>query len=217
MKIIKNIPVEDSLQTQGSAKVIKGEVYEATTEAREIVEAARTEAASIRAKAEDDRLSAMESGVQIGYEEGLKRWNQILAETRQRQENLKVEWEQSLLRLSVRIAEKIVGEQLQVKPETILTIIQEALKNVGQERQLTLVVHPQHTEMVQAHMSRLEKTIGPTRQIHLVSNPEMAPGGCMVESELGVIDARLDVQLRCLEEVLLAKRGNSQSTSENSK
>jgi len=204
IKIIKTNVAEEPESVPGPGKIIKKELFEASQEARNIVEAARQEAERIVARAEQERAAAVESGLQIGYEEGLKRWNQILAGAWQARENLKTEWEQSLLHLAVRVAEKIVGEQLRLHPDTIVPIVREALKSVGQERQLTLLIHPDHREMVQANLDRLQALVGSSRQIHLVANPDIAPGGCVVESELGVIDAKLETQLKCLEEILLS-------------
>ena len=204
MKIIKKTSIDESLPFHVSGKIIKGELFEASQEAREIIESASQEAARVLAKSEQERVAAIESGLQEGYEEGLKRWNQTLAGAWQARENLKTEWEQSMVHLSVRVAEKIIGEQLRLHPETIVAIVLEALKSVGQERQLTLLVHPDHLTMVQSHLDRLQKVAGPSRQIHLVANPEVALGGCIIESELGVIDAKLHTQLKCLEEILLS-------------
>ena len=203
-KIIKSSPAEEAEARRSPNKIIKKDLYEASAEAREIVEAARQEAARIAAQAEHDRAASVESGLQVGYEEGLKHWNQLLAEACQERENLKVQWERSLLQLAVRIAEKVVGEQLRLHPDTIVSIVREALKSVGQERQLTLVVHPDHREVVQLNLDRLQSLVGTSRQIHLVANLDIPPGGCVVESELGVIDAKLETQLKCLEAVLLS-------------
>lgn len=203
-KIIKSSAAEEAEARPSPNKIIKKDLYEASAEAREIVETARQEAARIAAQAEHDRAVSVESGLQIGYEEGLRRWNQTLEEARQTRENLKTQWEQSLLHLSIRVAEKIIGEQLRLHPDTIIAIVREALKSVGQERQLTLVVHPDHREVVQVNLDRLQSLVGTSRQIHLVANPDIPPGGCVVESELGVIDAKLETQLKCLEAVLLS-------------
>jgi type III secretion protein L len=204
IKIIKNSAVEQSEPVPGSGKIIKKELFEASQEARNIIDAARREAEQIVAKAEQERISSVEAGLQLGYEEGLKNWNNILSGAWQARENLKTEWEQSLLHLAVRVAEKILGEQLRLQPDAIVPIVREALKSVGQERQLTLLIHPDHREAVQANLDRLQALVGSSRQIHLVANPDIAPGGCVVESELGVIDAKLETQLKCLEEILLS-------------
>jgi len=211
-KIIKSSPTSEPEALPGPTKIIRKELFQASQEARQIIEAAEQQAAKILAVAEHERTTSVESGLQIGYEEGLKRWNQTLAEARQSREDLKKEWEQSLLHLAVRVAEKIVGEQLRLHPDTIVAIVREALKSVGQERLLTLQVHPDHREMVQKHLERLQSLVGTSRQIHLVANPDVAVGGCVVESELGVIDAKLETQLKCLEEVLLSVSKDSSSS-----
>jgi len=208
MKIIKNKAAEERELGPGG-KIIKKELFEASQEARHIVEEARQEAEQIVARAEQQRTASVESGFQIGYEEGLKRWNEILAGAWQARENLKTEWERSMLHLAVRVAERIVGEQLRLHPDTIVPIVREALKSLGQERQLTLLIHPDHREMVQANLDRLQTLVGSSRQIHLVVNPDIGLGGCVVESELGVIDAKLETQLECLEKVLLSASKNS--------
>jgi type III secretion protein L len=213
MKIIKHKAAEEPESVPVSGKIIKKELFEASQEARCIVGAARREAEQLVAKAEQERTASVESGLQIGYEEGLKRWNEILAGAWQARENLKTEWEQSLLHLAVRVAEKIVGEQLRLHPDTIVPIVREALKSLGQERQLTLLIHPDHRETVQANLDRLQALVGSSRQIHLVVDPGMTPGGCVVESELGVIDAKLETQLKCLEEVLLSASKKSSPSS----
>lgn len=204
IKIIKNSAAEQPEPGPGSGKIIRKELFEASQEARNIVDAARREAEQIVAKAEQERTASVEAGLQLGYEEGLKNWNRILAGAWQARENLKTEWEQSLLHLAVRVAEKIIGEQLRLQPDSIVPIVREALKSVGQERQLTLLIHPDHRETVQANLDRLQALVGSSRQIHLVAHPDVAPGGCVVESELGVIDAKLETQLKCLEEILLS-------------
>lgn len=204
IKIIKNSAAEQPEPSPGSGKIIKKELFEASQEARNIVDAARREAEQIVAKAEQERTASVDAGLQLGYEDGLKNWNRILAGAWQARENLKTEWEQSLLHLAVRVAEKIIGEQLRLQPDAIVSIVREALKSVGQERQLTLLIHPDHRETVQANLDRLQALVGPSRQIHLVANPDIAPGGCVVESELGVIDAKLETQLKCLEDILLS-------------
>lgn len=212
IKIIKNSAAEQPEPVSGSVKIIKKELFEASQEARNVVDAARREAEQIVAKAEQERTTSVEAGLQLGYEEGLKSWNRLLADAWQARENLKTDWERSLLQLAVRVAEKIIGEQLRLHPDAIVPIVREALKSLGQERQLTLLIHPDHRETVQANLDRLQALVGSSRQIHLVVNPDIAPGGCVVESELGVIDAKLETQLKCLEEILLsASRKSSPS------
>jgi type III secretion protein L len=42
-----------------------------------------------------------------------------------------------------------------------------------------------------------------SNEIEIVASTSVPRGGCLIESELGVVDARLETQLKCLEDVLV--------------
>jgi len=205
-KIIKARTPADALPS--SARVVKAEVYEASREAEQILIRARREAEVILAEAGGQAEAAREAARQQGYQEGLSHWNQALADALAARENLLLDGQQEVVRLAVRVAEKIIGEQIRADPGTVVSIVREALKSVGRERSLTIQVNPQHVEEVRSRMERLQEALGTGRQIQVQPSPAVSIGGCVVESELGVIDARLETQLQCLEEVMLraAKR-----------
>jgi type III secretion protein L len=41
--------------------------------------------------------------------------------------------------------------------------------------------------------------------VDIVPDPKVASGGCIIESEVGTVDARLETQLRALEKALLGQ------------
>jgi flagellar biosynthesis/type III secretory pathway protein FliH len=45
--------------------------------------------------------------------------------------------------------------------------------------------------------------LGASSEIEIVAAASVPAGGCVIDSELGIIDARLETQLKCLEEVLV--------------
>jgi type III secretion protein L len=187
----------------GAARVFKREVYDATLEAKNLVDAAEQRAKSIVQEAEAQRDRIVEAARDEGYSSGLAQWNQALAAAAASRENLAASHESHLVRLAVRIAEKIIGEELKTHPETIVSIVRESLQSVRQERLLTIQVNPESLDEVRRRVTRLKEVVGADREIHVVADPAVSLGGCIVESELGVIDARLETQLKCLEEALL--------------
>jgi flagellar biosynthesis/type III secretory pathway protein FliH len=62
-------------------------------------------------------------------------------------------------------------------------------------------------ELVRKRIVLLREAAGPNRSIEVAGDSAISAGGCVVESEYGVIDARLETQLRCMEEVLLRAAG----------
>jgi type III secretion protein L len=183
-------------------KILKGGVYQAAAQARDIVEGAQRRAESIISSAERERDAVLEESRERGYQEGVARWNDVLQQACHARDRFLNDSEAELVRLAVRVAGKIIGEEIRSDPEAILRIVRETLKSVRQERSLTLQVHPKHLEAVRRQLGQLEQELGAACSIRVLANPSVGEGGCVIESELGVIDARLETQLKCLEEAL---------------
>ena len=183
-------------------KIIKKEIYSATVEAQSILETARREADLLARQAEQQREHFIELGRQAGYEEGLTRWNEALLEFSREHEQLLKDSEQAVLKLAVRLAEKIIGQQLLLSPQTIVDIVREGLKSLRSDKSVSVKVNPTHLETLRNSIARLQDLLGPDCRVRFVADPGISPGGCTIESELGVIDAQIETQLKCLEEAL---------------
>lgn len=201
-KILKADSVSEKVIVP-SPKVLKREVFEAAQEARDVVSVAQERARQIIEDAQRERDKIREQARQEGKTEGLAEWNRILADTTRRAENLTKSWEETMLRLSVRVAEKIVGEQLRLHPDTIVEIVREVLKNVRPGKRLTIQVNPSEAQRVRGRLDRLRESLGTSSEIDVVAMASVPAGGCVIDSELGIIDARLETQLKCLEEILV--------------
>ena len=201
-KILKSDTVSDKIPLS-SPKVLKREVYEAAREARDVVAVAQEKAKRIIEDAQRDCDAIRERARQEGIAKGLAEWNQILARTNQQADELAKNWEETMLRLSVRVAEKIIGQQLKSHPDTIVGIVREVLQGARPGKQLTIQVNEAEAQEVRSHINRLKEAVSASSEIQVVASATVPRGGCVVESELGIIDARLETQLKCLEDVLL--------------
>jgi type III secretion protein L len=184
-------------------KVIKKEVFAAGVDAQGIVDAARRDAEKLLDEAQKERNQIREEARRAGYEEGLTRWNETVIQAIEAQDRLLKDSEQSLVLLSVRVAEKIIGERLRSSPDVIVDIVREVLKSIRSEKGLIIQVNPDHVETLRQSIDRLHDLLENGCQIKILANAAISPGGCIVESELGVIDGQLETQLKCLEEALL--------------
>jgi type III secretion protein L len=201
-KIVRHDTLSSSLQA-APARVVRRDIQTARLRAQEIIEQAQAEARRIVAEAEGRRAAVYEAASRQGREEGLKHWNEILAAASARSEELVRSNETGLLKLAVRMAEKIIGDHLRADPATMVGIVAEAMKSAGRERSLTVQVHPDAVEVIRSRMDDLKARLGGGREIWVEGNPSIQPGGCIVHSEIGVIDAKLETQLRCMEQALL--------------
>jgi type III secretion protein L len=189
---------------QRRGAVVKRAVVEARSEARRLIAEAEREAAELRAQAEEHARELREAAYEGGREAALTELNVILLEARERRDAALSGAERDVLRLAVKLAEKIIGREIERDDATLADIVSAALRHARQQEALTVRVNPADLPRVQAHRERLDPA-GRARFLDLVADPRVGHGGCIIEGESGTVDARLDTQLRVLERALLAR------------
>ncbi|HEX8720750.1 MAG TPA: type III secretion system stator protein SctL [Pyrinomonadaceae bacterium] len=184
--------------------VVKRAVAEARAEARRILADAARQADELRERAEREARELREAAYQEGLEEALSELNHALLEARERREAALAGAERDVLRLAVKLAEKIIGREIERDDAALADIVSAALRHARQQEALTVRVNPADLPRVQAHRDRIDP-LGRARFVDLVADPRVGRGGCIIEGESGTVDAQLDTQLRVLERALLAR------------
>lgn len=183
--------------------IVSRKAQEAYAHCELILEAAGAEAAAILENARRQAQADRERARAEGYREGLAHWTEaVLRVTEARDSSLR-DCERQLIELATSVARKIIGAELSLDPASIVAIVRQALSGVRREKSLTIEVHPSHLEAIRAKLKALAEAIGGARDLHVAADSSVEPGGCVVQTEFGVIDARLDVQLEVLRECLL--------------
>jgi type III secretion protein L len=183
-------------------RVLKRDVHDAGVEARGIIEAAERQAQTLLAEAHRLRDDSLEASRRQGYREGLAQWDEARSGMLRARESLDAKYEGELVRLSVKVAEKIIGEELRTRPETIVSIVRECLFGIRNAQNLTVRVNPEEREEVLRQIDSLQREVG-LSNIQVIADASVSRGGCIVESERGIVDARLETQLRRLEDILV--------------
>ncbi len=190
----------DSIEQNG---VIRGEVYSASAKARDLLYKAQQEADEIVRRATEEGNKQRQDGHEAGYQEGLAQVTELLVKARLEQEQLLKNANKDLMDLAFRIAEKIIGKQLEMEPKTILSVVNQALQNVRQSKQITIRVHPDDAKILKRDPDQLQETLGRQRIIDVMEDKKVHRGGCIIESEIGTVEAQLHTQLERLKKVLL--------------
>jgi type III secretion protein L len=186
-----------------ATRVVKGQAYDASIDAAHIIEAAHTEARAILDAARQERQAVLKDARREGYDEGLQLWHAAVEEANAVRDRRMAESEPELVRLAVRIAEKIIGEELRLNPQTTVSIARQCLQWLRREKSVVLRVSPAEIDLLRERIDSLREAAGPHRSIEVIADPAISCGGCIVESEYGVIDARVETQIRGMEEILL--------------
>ncbi len=114
-------------------------------------------------------------------------------------ENLEIkldEYEKNLSKnvfyLSVKIAEKIIGREIREK--TIIEVnIEKALKKIAGGAAITIRINPKELELVKKKLD--DEPVRSFDKIHFEPDERIAPGECILESQLGNVDTRIDSQI----------------------
>lgn len=184
--------------------VVKRPLVEARAEAARLLAEAERTADETRESARRTARELRAAAYAEGQEAALTELNALLLEARERREAALAEVERDVLRLAVRLAEKIIGREIQADPATLADIVSTALRSARQHETLVVRVHPADLPEVQSRRERIDPA-GRARFLDFVPDPQVSRGGCVIQSESGVVDAQLDTQLRALERALLAR------------
>jgi flagellar assembly protein FliH len=95
---------------------------------------------------------------------------------------------------------KIAGSMLATR-EAIVGTVTTVLSRVKEDREVTIRISAEDLPVLQMEEQRLAHLLG-RRKFALVADARITVGGCIVETSLGSLDGRLDVQLREMCETL---------------
>ncbi|MFQ6604293.1 MAG: FliH/SctL family protein [Fidelibacterota bacterium] len=112
-----------------------------------------------------------------------------------------------MIRLSVKIAEKIIGAELDKngnKEKILVNRIRELVEKVTHSKSLTVYVNPKQLNWV-CTSTELESIIFPPHaEVNFVSSDRLAPGECLIELDDYFLEGDLGSQLNHIEEQLLS-------------
>jgi type III secretion protein L len=218
-KIIKksmNAPAESEFSVDARSSLIAGEVYEASQAAKDIVQKAqhqaedilakaRGEAADIARQANDERDRLVTEARDNGYQEGLAKATEFITKSKEYYQRTVDSSTENLKMLAVKIAEKIVGRALELNPEVINDIVSQAIRTLRRQKNVIVRCNEEDFETLKKNEENFLGMMGQSGMIDFVADPKVSRGGCVVESEIGIVDARLETQLKTLQKLLLTK------------
>ncbi len=160
---------------------------------------------------------AYKGAYQIGLEEGrkeafIKAKEEIdknlsqLGSLIMRIENLKSDLlkqnETSLVKLTMHVATRIAHHEVQVNNDCIIDILRQALEAAQVDEEVTVHVAPSQLEFLESLKKETDRKLEFLKKTKLVPLDSVDVGGCVIETNYGVIDARYKERLDKLWEAL---------------
>lgn len=182
----------------------------------EIMNQARLEAeeaiAQALAQKETWRQEAFNQGYQEGYQQGtnqaqveyeglLENAKQTLAEAYEEKRRVLASSEGDILELVMVMARKVIGMELAVNEQVITNLVRTVLARVCDPENVTVRLNPCELDKVLSYFDDIKNSAG-ISHLQVNGDPAISPGGCLVETNSGNVDGRLERRLEEVEEAL---------------
>jgi len=186
-------------EVEAALRVPAGDIGVVKSEAQKIIERAAAEAERIRAEARAE-------GRQAGHEEAAARIEEAfstLNEAVKERKKIIRDSEGEILRLSLKIAEQIIRSEVSLHRDVSLNIVSEAIGRVSDREQIIVRANREDAEYLKRYKDRLTGMLDGVKSFSIIEDNNVEPGGCVIETNLGFIDARISTKLKAIEEALL--------------
>ncbi|MEW6096989.1 MAG: FliH/SctL family protein [bacterium] len=207
--------------TEKSRALEKDVLFEAKKEAEEIINQAQEKADEllIKAKTELEEITqtaqkeAHEKGFNAGKEEGIKAGEEsvkkalaqvqdVLVEAKHKREEIIQTNQEIIIDLALMIAKKIIKTELATNKEAILKNLNQALKKVKDKEEIKVKVNPVHFQELGARKEEFLAQVSGIEGINFEEDKNIEPGGCIIETNFGLIDATISSQFEVIQEAL---------------
>lgn len=192
----------------GEGGILNKQVLDAKDRAKSVIDDARLEAEKIRAEARDilsqvkaEMEKSKKQGFQKGYEEGLSSVTEKIMSFEKMKEEFYEGAEENIIKLVMMVAEKVIGKIVLEHSQAIKSIVMQALeKSLGEK--ITIKLSPEDYKTIMVSESEFKELLDKTKRINFKEDDSISQGGCVVETEVGTIDARLETQLKAIRKAL---------------
>lgn len=188
-------------------------VAQAQEEADQILAEAKAKADAILIEAEEQKkqvlIQAKEEGQMRGYEEGKAKADaeemELRKELQQLETSLKEDYQKKLEQMEpqlvdvvAKVFEKVFHIQFGDKTEILLALVSDAIMDIEGSKEFRIRVSSVNFEFMESHRREIEERVGEDISLEIISDPLLEENQCTIETDSGMFDCSLGVQLENL-------------------
>jgi len=194
----------DQVRAAPKAKIIPAAELSTLQEASEVLEHIKVDAEKYRLQVVQECEELKENAFKEGYDEGFKEWTEHFVQFERQLEDLHKEMQQVIIPIALKAAKKIVGREIELSEDAIVDIVASHLKAVAQHKRITIYINKKELETLEKHKPRLRELFEHLESLSIRSRDDIAPGGCIIETEIGIINAQMEHRWQVLEKAFEA-------------
>ncbi len=204
-------------ELQQSREQVKSELERYHLEAEREIERGKYEAEKMIKDAElkvsEIEHEAYKKGYEAGREEGYKdgqaevmrlidRLGTIVSTAVDIRDEIIRSSEKMMTEMILMISRKVIKDEIVERREVVINNIKEAIKRVKDRDRIDIRVNFADLDMTTAHKDELIKMMESLRKVNIYEDSRVERGGCIIETDVGAIDARISTQLDSIEEAI---------------
>jgi len=215
---VETLKAQTSEILRETEQMVKELLETARREAEKIIKNANNGAENVisegRVRLKDIEDEAYQRGWQAGSQDGrnhaeeeyqirLQEAQNLLDKAAEERHSIIAGSEDEIVQLAVTVARKIISHELAVNPDTIVDIVKRAIDKTSDREELTVWVNPENLESTISAQEDISLSSKGIRKLKILADATVAPGGCVVETQNGTVDARVERQLSEIEQALM--------------
>jgi len=190
---------QGDLHPSTDEKVIAAKDYTTLKEASEVLEIAREDAKKFLEETEKECESLRKTAKDEGFAEGLEKFNEQIFFLDEQLKSIRLKLQQMVLPIALKAAKRIVGKELETKPETIVDIVMQAIAPIAESHKVTIYVNKEDKEYLDQEKPKLKEILEQVDILTIQEKADVEKGGCLIQTERGMINATIDNQWKALE------------------
>jgi flagellar assembly protein FliH len=156
---------------------------------------------------------AYQEGYKLGLDDGAKRafdenqkviqasvseMSQIISALKNMKKDLCHFNEAHMVQMLFHLASKLAQEHLEYENQPIVEVIRQAVDLAQGEENVTVHISEKQMSFIENLQSQKKVEFDFLDKIKLISNPEITPGGCIIETNYGEVDSRVEQRIEKL-------------------
>jgi flagellar assembly protein FliH len=164
----------------------------------------------------EGKAQGLNLGEEKGFELGTKGIEPLISAMKEAliqlndiREETYLQLEKEVVELAIAIARKVICREIATDKETVLCVAKEALAKVDDPGKINIKMNPSDMQFITEAKDQLANLIADVNNVTFEAEENIQSGGCIIETELGEIDARIEKQLQAVKESFLGAMGTA--------
>lgn len=224
--------IEDVLQLKRDAQQLYDE---AQAKANKLLSEAEEKIRVRFAEAQANIAESVQEGYQKGYADGLakaelevdKKYEkafqeefsqirEVILSYRESYTEMLKKAESQLVKLSMDIARKVIGQEAEKNEAIVIAMVKEGLGRIIERTNIVVRINPAQLYVVESHKKKIISALESVDNFELREDPKVDLGGCIVETDSGSVEVRIDKQLQEIKKVLTGEDKENDDVTGNS-